>query len=84
MITLECFDYVCPWTKPFDTVDEAVAYSRSEEGQSTCYMAAKCPTRELAAAFAIACYMAGMPAPPDIKPQEDGTSLVILWDELNK
>lgn len=66
------------------TVDDAVAFSRSEEGMSTAYMEAARMTKGEADRFSIACYMAGMSAPPDVREQEDGTYSVFLWDELGK
>lgn len=66
------------------TIDEAVAFSRSEEGMSTAYMEAALMTREEAGRFSVACYLEGMDHPPEAYLQEDGTYSVFLWDELGK
>jgi len=66
------------------SVEDAVAFSRSEEGMSTAYMEAALMTREEAGRFSVACYMEGMDHPPEALLQEDGTYSVFLWDELGK
>lgn len=67
------------------SLEDAVTVSRSESGLATVYMAAHCDTRELADAFSIECYMAGMEEPPTVlEDVEDGGYCMILWDETLK
>ena len=77
-------DAKIPFRRKELTVDEAVAFSRSEEGTYTVYMEAALMTKEEADRFSNACRTVGMSSPPVVELQEDGTYSVFLWDDLGK